>query len=244
MSFKLCAQDVSEIYKADTIYFYGYDFSHVVAKTKHPINDCIFPWIFYTTENNPPSYFEKRMYMNVIHDFSYTNSINKELIEKQIVGGVGNALHNTTIEGEENRYHVLFENTNNSSLIKEHVDLQTIPNENIKKYLSEYKLKQRNGIGLVCFISEINKVKETILVQFIFFDIKTRHVYAIIDKSTGGATGIGMENHWKHSFAYVTHLFLKKYKENLFFDYRKEYKRKKKRMREGKSSGWGIKMGY
>ena len=60
-SSKLIAQDVSVIYKADTIYFYGYDFSHTIVKTKHPINDYVFPWIVYASEQNPPSYFEKRM---------------------------------------------------------------------------------------------------------------------------------------------------------------------------------------
>ena len=55
--------DVSVIYKADTIYFYGYDFSHVIAKTKHPIKQHIFPWIAYISEDNPPVYFQRWMHM-------------------------------------------------------------------------------------------------------------------------------------------------------------------------------------
>lgn len=79
------SQDVARVYKADSIYFYGYDFSHAIVKTKHPINDYVFPWIVYTSKVNLPSYFEERMYINVIHDFSYTNKVNIEFIENLVV---------------------------------------------------------------------------------------------------------------------------------------------------------------
>jgi len=234
-SSNLWAQDESAIYKADTIYFYGYDFSYAIVKTKHPINDCVFPWIYYTSEDNPPSYFENKMYASVIHDFTYTNSVNKELIESRKVGEANNELFQTTADQKTTRYPVLYDNTSSDSSIKEKdkdVSIMRISNENIKKYLSEYYLKQKNGIGLVCIISEINKVKESTLLQFIFFDIKTRNVYTVIDKNIGGASGVGMENHWKSNFSTGTRFFLEEYNSKLYFDYRKEYKRKKKRRRK------------
>ena len=79
------SQDVDKLYKSDSVYFYGYDFSHAIAERKHPINDYVFPWIVYTSKVNLPSYFEERMYINVIHDFSYTNKVNIEFIENLVV---------------------------------------------------------------------------------------------------------------------------------------------------------------
>jgi len=129
------SQDVSVIYKADTIYFYGYDFSHAIVKTKHPINDYIFPWIIYASEQNPPSYFEKRMYMNVIHDFSYTNKVNIEFTERLIVRN-----ESEVIKGGEStgRHPLLFDNpTTSPKKYKEIKDKNigaTIPNEIIQSF--------------------------------------------------------------------------------------------------------------
>ena len=225
------SQDVSEIFKADTIYFYGYDFSHAIVKTKHPINDYVFPWIVYISKQISPSHFESNMCMSVIHDFSFTNRVNGIFIEN-LVGGVENGV---VKQEESGRHPLLFDNVNITSSKKERdkdVILMTIPNENIKKYLSEYDLEQKKGIGLVSFVAEINKEKESTLLQFIFFDIKTRYVYAADDVDISGAAGIGMEKHWGENFSLCVRWFLHGYKENLFLDYRKEYKRKRKRMRK------------
>ena len=70
------------------------------------------------------------------------------------------------------------------------------------------------------------------MLQFVFFDIKTREIISIYNSHLRGGGGIGMENHWKESFALSTDNFLKQYTEDLYFDYRKEYKRKKKRMKK------------
>ena len=69
------------------------------------------------------------------------------------------------------------------------------------------------------------------MLQFVFFDIKTREIISIYNSHLRGG-GIGMENHWKESFAASTVIFLKQYNKDLYFDYRKEYKRKRKRMKK------------
>ena len=227
------SQDVSVIYKADTIYFYGYDFSHAIVKTKHPINDYVFSWIAYASEQNPPSDFEKKMVMNVIHDFSYTNKVNVEFIENLIVRNESEVIK----EGESTgRYPLLFDNPTPLSKKDEEIKDKNIgaeiPNEVVQKFLSEYSLNQKKGIGLAAFLAEINKEKESTLFQFVFFDIKTREIIFIFKYHLRGSGGVGMENHWKASFSTSAYLFLKQYNEDLYFDYRKEYKRKRKRMKK------------
>lgn len=233
ISSKLFAQDVSVIYKADTIYFYGYDFSHTIVKTKHPINDYVFPWIVYASEQNPPWYFEKRMYMNVIHDFSYTNKVNIKFIENLIVRNESEVIKEDETTG---RHQLLFDNSNISSKkgkeIKEENIGSEISNKLIGKFLSEYSLSQKTGIGLVVFIAEMNKEKESTLLHFVFFDVKSRDLISIKDSYLKGASGIGMEKHWQENFSQSVTKFLNSYNSDLYFDYRKEYKRKKKRMRK------------
>ena len=234
ISSKLFAQDVAVIYKADTIYFYGYDFSHAIVKTKHPINDYIFPWIVYTSQINPPSYFEEKMYMNVIHDFSYTNKVNIKFIENLITF---KKREREVIEEDETtgRYPLLFDNPNMSSKkydeIKEENIGTEIPNKLIEKFLSEYSLSQKTGIGLVVFLAEINKEKESIFLHFVFFDIKSRNIIYVYNSHNTGAAGIGMEEHWKYNFSTSVADFLQTYNYVLYSDYRSEYKTKLKEYR-------------
>ena len=212
ISSEIMAQDInktlwdSRIYTADTIYFYGYDFSHVTANTKHPINDYVFRWIAYTSNEIPPSHFEKRMYMNVIHDFSHTNKQNIEFIESW----------QTNIKEQKklnNGYPLLFNNsiTTNSATRKEENTHQ--------KILSEYSLTQEDGIGLVVLIAAMNKENESTLLHFVFFNIKNRNIISVYDSHLSGASGIGMYKHWKYNFAKSVSLFLEQYNEDLYFDY-------------------------
>jgi len=233
ISSKLFAQDVSVIYKADTIYFYGYDFSHTIVKTKHPINDYVFPWIVHTSKENPPSYFEEKTYMNVIHDFSYTNKVNIKFIENFRGSNESEVIEE---DATRVRYPLLFENPNISSKkdkeIKEENIGSEIPNKVIEKFLSEYSLSQKTGVGLVVFIAEMNKEKESTLLHFVFFDIKSRNIIYVYNSHNTGAAGIGMEKHWKRNFSGSVYNFLNDYNSWLYRAYRTEYKRKKKRMRK------------
>ena len=174
------SQDVARVYKADSIYFYGYDFSHAIVKTKHPINDYVFPWIVYTSKENPPSYLDKKMHMNVIHDFSYTNKVNIEFIENLVVRNESKINEKDETTG---RYPLLFENPNISSKkdekIKEKNIDKAISDEVIQNFLSEYLLNQKKGIGLVVFIADINKEKVSTLLHFVFFDIKSKDLIYI-----------------------------------------------------------------
>ena len=166
--------------------------------------------------------------MNVIHDFSYTNKINVEFIKNLIVRSESEAIKE---RGSTGRYPLLFDNPTPSPKQDKNIGA-TIPTEVVQKFLSEYSLNQKKGIGLVAFLAEINKEKESTLFQFVFFDIKTREVISIYKAHLRGAEGIGMENHWKLNFSQSVTKFLNTYNLDLYFDYRKEYKRKRKRMRK------------
>ena len=215
---KNTAKDESVIYKTDTIYFYGYDFSNVIAKTKHPIKDYIFPWIMSVSKENPPAYFEKMMYVDIINDFSYTNSVNIKFIK------------NFNIASDKNeasgRYPLLFDNSEISSQRKGDA---VMPKKLIRKLLSEYSLSQNTGVGLVAFIAEINKATKSTLLHFVFFDIKSRDIISVYDSNTRGSGGIGMEKHWRGNFNGSVEKFLKAYNDILYFDYRSEYKLKFKK---------------
>jgi hypothetical protein len=222
------SQDLARVYKADSICFYGYDFSHAIVKTKHPINDYVFPWIIHASEINPPSYFEKKMYMNVIHDFSYTNKVNIEFIENLVVRNESKIIEEDETTG---RYPLLFDKPNMSSKKHEEISVE-IENEVIQKHLFEYSLTQQTGIGLVVFVAEINKEEESTLLHFVFFDIKGRNIISAYKSHLSGAKGIGMEEHWKHNFSMSVNKFLEEYNKVLYFNYREEYKRKRKRMKK------------
>ena len=222
------SQDVARVYKADSIYFYGYDFSHTIVKTKHPINDYVFPWIIHTSKVNTPSYFEKKMYMSVIHDFSYTNKVNIEFIENLVVRNERKIIEEDETTG---RYPLLFDKPNISAKKDEGISAE-IPNEVIQKLLFEYLLTQQTGIGLVVFVAEINKEEESTLLHFVFFDIKGRDIISAYKSHLSGAKGIGMEKHWKHNFSMSTTNFLDVYEYWLARAYRSEYKRKRKRMKK------------
>ncbi len=215
------AKDESVIYKTDTIYFYGYDFSHVIAKTKHPIKDYIFPWIMFVSERNPPTEFEDKMYVDIINDFSYTNSINIKFIEN-----FSNASDKNDGIG---RYPLLFDSSEISSQRKGDA---VMSEKLIRKFLSEYSLSQNAGVGLVAFIAEINKATRSTLLHFVFFDIKSRDIINVYDSNTRGNGGIGMEKHWRGNFSMSVEKFLKAYNDILYYDYRSEYKLKLKKHKQ------------
>lgn len=72
-SSKLYAQDVSVIYKTDTIFFFGYDFTHFTLAENHVVNDpgrYIFPWIMYISKYSTSYFYEKNLLATVLYDFT------------------------------------------------------------------------------------------------------------------------------------------------------------------------------
>jgi hypothetical protein len=223
------SQDVSEIYKTDTIYFYGYDFAHFTLAENHVTDPgrYIFPWVVYISKYIKPKVFEKQLSAIVLHDFTYTNSINEKVVKTLSV--------KTRIENKEENvtssYERLYDNkkaqTNIISIKKSGGILDA---DSIQKIISNYNLEQKEGIGLVAIMEYVNKVKEATLVHFVLFDLKTKQLLKTYETLFHGGSGIGLTKHWGMSFIGNVEQFL----QNFYYDY-KDYKwelRKKKRIRK------------
>jgi len=82
------------------------------------------------------------------------------------------------------------------------IDLSSIYNNKGKPFTPDSireTLKQftssNDGIGVVIFITSINKPLELETIHVVFFDIKTRSLLLCLD-DVGNASGIGMAHHW------------------------------------------------
>ncbi|MBC8314129.1 MAG: hypothetical protein ISR57_06035 [Bacteroidales bacterium] len=66
--------------------------------------------------------------------------------------------------------------------------------DSIRQILNEFDAKY-NGVGLVVFVTEIDKTIESEIFYLTFFDIESKTVLLCI-KQTSEAKGTGMANHW------------------------------------------------
>lgn len=225
------SQDVSEIYKTDTIYFYGYDFAHFTCAENNVSiepGNFIFPWIGYISDYIPPNIFEKHLRATVIHDFTCTNTINKKIVEDL------NIMNNIPkiVESVEKKYLLLYDNPDATSSIINIQYKDRLTEDSIQKIVMNYNLEQKKGIGLVALMEYIDKKSESTLVKFVFFDIKTKiHIKTYAQLGSYGQ-GIGWTKHWGNSFRGNAIDFLESYSNDLYVNYRKEATRKYKRMRK------------
>jgi len=226
-----CSQDISSIYKTDTIYFYGYDFSHFTCAEDNVSiepGSFIFPWIGYISNYIQPNDFENYLRATVIHDFTCTNTINKKIVEDL------NIMNNIPkiSESVEKKYLLLYDDPDATSSIINIQYKNQLTEDSIQKIVMNYNLEQKKGIGLVALMEYIDKQEESTLVKFVFFDIKTKiHIKTYAQLGPYGK-GIGWTKHWGNSFTGNAIDFLESYSNDLYFNYRKESTRKYKRMRK------------
>jgi hypothetical protein len=67
--------------------------------------------------------------------------------------------------------------------------------EDIEKFVSGYKPKQKNGIGILFVAETLNKAKEEAYYHFVAIDLKTNKVL-IHDRLRGQPGGFGLRNYW------------------------------------------------
>jgi hypothetical protein len=70
--------------------------------------------------------------------------------------------------------------------------------EDIEKFVSEYKPKQKNGIGILLVAESLNKAKVEAYYHFVALDLKTNKVL-IHDRLRGQPGGFGLRNYWAGS---------------------------------------------
>jgi hypothetical protein len=72
---------------------------------------------------------------------------------------------------------------------------KNINEEQIKDLIKSYELQEKEGIGCVLIVDNLNKPKERTTAYLTFFDIKSREIYWLI-KSKAKADGWGMTGFW------------------------------------------------
>lgn len=72
---------------------------------------------------------------------------------------------------------------------------QCVPFEDLKKIVTAYVLREKEGIGMVVNVINFNKEREYSLIYVTFFDIATREIMFAVEAS-GKAGGSGMTKHW------------------------------------------------
>ena len=77
------SQDIDKLHKADTIYFYGYDFSHFslvepkrITESAQPL---VFDWIDYLTDRVTKKDLETGLSKPIVYDFTHSTKRNKSI---------------------------------------------------------------------------------------------------------------------------------------------------------------------
>lgn len=83
-----------------------------------------------------------------------------------------------------------------------------LPIESIRVLLKDFKTVH-DGIGLIIFVTEMDKETELITFYLTFFDLQSKTVLLCL-KGTGQAGGIGMANHWTKPIIEFSNNLIKK----------------------------------
>ncbi|MCH2229846.1 MAG: hypothetical protein MK105_05840 [Crocinitomicaceae bacterium] len=83
--------------------------------------------------------------------------------------------------------------------------------DTLKSILKSYELPQNEGLGLVLIIENFNKEAENVMVNYTFFDIKTKEVLWSL-KIQSYAGGAGMTNHWANGLIMSMGQFKRSYR--------------------------------
>lgn len=71
--------------------------------------------------------------------------------------------------------------------------------EDIDESVKKYPLKEKDGLGLILVVENLNKFSESGTFYIVFFDIASRNVL-VSEKVVGSAGGIGFRNYWAKVF--------------------------------------------
>jgi hypothetical protein len=175
-TFSSYSQENNKVQEAETIYFYGYDFTQfklVEAEGRHfklmsePLQQYIYGWIGYISSEFTRVKFQIALKKYIVYDFDESTRRNEKIKEREIL-----SLY--LPESKEESYYV--------------------------KTISNYKLPQNKGIGLIAFMEYAEKKTESTAIRFIFFDIKSRKIMNTYSSVAYAGAGTGMIRHWGKSF--------------------------------------------
>tara|TARA_B110000285_G_scaffold121611_1_gene137500 strand:- start:423 stop:1061 length:639 start_codon:yes stop_codon:yes gene_type:complete len=166
--------DFEKVYDADTIFYYGIDFSNFGLYNPEKVGHEQIIMKFFP------------VWMNKVHE-AYSKGQIEMILKKEV---------KKNFQQVQSRYKLLRDEWIG-------FDKHTLETQQIQELVKDYKLKRTTGIGLVLIIENFNKEKENARVNYTFFDITSREILWSIE-TKGEATGAGMTNHWataiKNSF--------------------------------------------
>ena len=170
-TFNSYAQSNQTIAKAKTIYFYGYNFTQFKLINPEKVNDILIKYAFGVS-----GYLNKKF-----PQIDFQNNMNKNIIYKNESSDISNR----SLEPYS------FGAYSTPDPISKKVCL---------KIISEYKLQEKEGVGLIILMEYADKISESTRVRPVFFDIKTRNIIYSQPVLSKDAKGSGFTRHWGKSF--------------------------------------------
>ncbi len=74
--------------------------------------------------------------------------------------------------------------------------------DDLQKIIKNYNFTDKNKIGIIYIVEELNKITETSTVDIVYFDTTTKKIISA-KRYKGRASGIGIASHWANSIARI-----------------------------------------
>ncbi len=161
--------DRERVFEADSIIYYGVDFSKVrlsnpeKAMQDEELTKFFGAWISWLDDEIPPKKYIAR----------WLKKKERLVYERGII---------------QERFSLV---PNDWVIIEDY----SFPIDTVKRTLKTYDLKRKDGVGFVVNAENLNKRGEYVSAYYTFFDIKTREVLWST-KAKGNASSYGMTEHW------------------------------------------------
>ncbi|MBK8610474.1 MAG: hypothetical protein IPL84_11195 [Chitinophagaceae bacterium] len=183
-----------DISAAKEITFYGYDFSHfTLADAKR----------LYVAQDRDPAGVNEHPVKSIK---VYVSAWVGYLLDKMDDNYFARKLKTSKVTFDFDHTLQVIRQLNDSNLVS--FLKTTIHRDSIQTIVSNYQVKQKEGIGFAIIVECFNKDKEASSAYFTFFDIATKKVIMADYFSTSHADGIGLTKHWGYGFHYTVDSYM------------------------------------
>ncbi|RLD47150.1 MAG: hypothetical protein DRI94_14180, partial [Bacteroidetes bacterium] len=97
-----------------------------------------------------------------------------------------------------------FDKTNFSKNIKNKDIDSKITFADLQKIINGYNFSDKDKIGIIYIVEELNKIKESAVVDIVTFDTTTKKIISA-KRYRGIASGMGIASHWANCIARINH---------------------------------------
>ena len=171
LNFNSWSQGNEVIKKAETIYFYGYDFSNFKLVNPKKANDVLIQYANglsgYLVKKLPPIDFGANMNKKIIYNFDESNRINRSIPAYNF-----------------GSFHMPEPLSKDTCIVM----------------IQKYNLQEEKGVGLIIFMEYADKYSESTRIRPVYFDIKSRDIIYSQPLIAENAKGAGFTRHWGKSF--------------------------------------------